>query len=141
MRYLVLGAVALALSTPAFAGAETSSVTNDAQEMAQKMNDPRMQSAMVGGLDAMLGALLNIRLDGFAKALEPLNNGKKIHLEGKTVREMAERSDPNFEKKMHGSTRAAVGGMGALATAMATMMPELEKAMQKMSTAMDKVDR
>jgi hypothetical protein len=137
MRKLVLIAAALAVSTPALAADAPSASAQDMQQMADKMNDPAMQAAMAGGLNAMLGALLDMRVDGFAKALEPLNGGKKIKMKGNTIREMAERKDRNFEEKLQGQTRAAIGGMGAMAAAMATMLPQLEKAMEKMGDAMD----
>jgi hypothetical protein len=137
MRSIIVIAAALAVSTPALAADRPSDTTREAQAMAQKLNDPAMQSAMAGGLSAMLSALLDIRVDGFAKALEPLNGGKKIKMKDRTIREMAERKDPRFEEKMQGQTRAAVSGMGALATALATMMPQLEEAMGKMGDAMN----
>ncbi len=137
MRSIMFVAVALAVSTPAIAADQPSEATRDAQDMAEKLNDPVMQSAMAGGMSAILGALLDMRIDGIAKALEPLNGGKKIKMKGKTVRDLAERDDPRFEEKMQGQTRAAVGGMGAMATAMATMLPQLEQAMGKMSEAMN----
>jgi hypothetical protein len=138
LRSVLLGSIALALSTPAFAADTPSKATQDAQEMAEKMNDPAVQSAMVGGLNGMLAALLDMRIDGIAKALEPLNGGKKLKMKGRTVREMAERDDPRFEQKMQGSTRAMASGMGALASALAAAMPQLESAMDKMDDAMDK---
>jgi hypothetical protein len=143
MRSVLLGSIALALSTaalstPAMATDAPSQTSQDAQEMADKLNNPAVQSAMVTGLDGMLAALLDMRLDGIAKALEPLNGGKKLRMKGKTVRELAERDDPRFEQKMHGNTRAMASGMGALASALAAAMPQLEAAMDKMGDAMDK---
>lgn len=138
MRSIIFIAAALAVSTPAFAADRPSETTADVQEMAEKLNNPAMQAAMAGGLSAMLSAFLDMRVDGIAKALEPLNGGKKLKMKGNTIREMAERKDPRFEEKMQGSTRAAIGGMGALATAFAAMMPQLEEAMGKMGDAMDK---
>ncbi len=138
MRSIILVAAAMAVSAPALAAEAPSEATRDAQDMAEKLNDPVMQSAMAGGLSAMLAAFLDMRVDGFAKALEPLNGGKKIKMKDRTIREMAERNDPNFEEKMQASTKAGVAGMGALATAMATMMPQLEEAMGKMGQAMEK---
>jgi hypothetical protein len=136
-KSIVILAAALAVSTPALAADAPSETAQDAQELAQKLNDPAMQAALSSGLAGMLGAFLDMRVDGIAKALEPLNGGKKLKMKGNTIREMAERKDPRFEQKMQASTRTAVGGMGALATAMATMLPELEKAMEKMGDAMD----
>jgi hypothetical protein len=139
MRSVLLAVVAVTLSAPALAA--PSKTTRDAQAMAERLNDPVMQAAMAGGINAMLGALLDMRLDGIAKALEPLNGGKRVDLKGRTVREMAERDDPYFEEKLQGGTRAVIGGMGAMASALATAMPELERAMAKMGEAMDKAQQ
>jgi hypothetical protein len=138
MRLALLAIVALTASTSAYAAEAPTRASQDAQVMAEKLNDPLTQRAMTGTLDAMLAAIMDMRIDGIAKALEPMNGGKKIKLRGRTVREMAERDDPRFEQKMHGSTKAMVGGMGALASALAVMMPQLEQAMGKMGDAMDR---
>jgi hypothetical protein len=139
MRSALFAALALVVSTPAFAANpvdESSSTQRDVQAMADKLNNPQMQTAIASSLGAMLGALLDIRVDGIAKALEPMNHGKKIKLHGKTLREMAEREDPKFESKMQNGTRAAVGSMGALASALAVMVPQLEQAARKMGDAL-----
>jgi hypothetical protein len=135
MRSALLAVVVLSVSGPAFAADAPSRATIEAEEMAAKLNNPMTQRAMTGAVDAMLAAILDVRVDGIAKALEPMNGGKKISTHGRTVREIAERDDPDFENKMHRSTTAAVGGMGALASGLAAAMPELEAAMAKMGDA------
>ncbi len=138
MRKALIAILALSVATPAFAA--DSEAQRDAQQMADKLNNPDTQRALSGAMGAMIGALLDMRVDGIAKALEPMNGGKSLKMKGRTLREMAERKDRHFEEKLQGGTRAAVGGMGALAQAMATMMPQLEEAMGKMGDAMDRVD-
>ncbi len=133
MRSALLAIIALSFATPAFAA--TSEAQQDLEVMADTLKNPRTQDAMAGALGAMMGAMLDMRIDGIAKALEPLNGGKKLKMKGKTLRELAERKDPRFEDKMHNGTRAAVGGMGALASAMAVMLPQLEEAARKMGDA------
>jgi hypothetical protein len=86
-----------------------------------------------------LGALLDMRVDGLAKALEPMNGGKRIKMKGNTVREIASRKDARFEQKLEGGSRAMIGGIGALASAMAVMMPQLEEAMSKVGASMDRL--
>jgi hypothetical protein len=138
MRSALIAALAFAISTPALAAPsvnEPSRAQREVQDMADKMNNPRTQTAMASSLGAILGALLDVRVDGIAKALEPMNGGKKIKMHGKTLRDMAEREDPNFESKMQNGTRSAVGSMGALASALAVMMPQLEEAARKMGDA------
>ncbi len=139
MRLVLIATLAMAVSTPALAQNNASPAAQEMQAMADSFNKPETQRAMTGALDAMLGAMLNMRIDGFAKALEPLNGGKKIKLKGNTLGEMAARDDRNFDKKLKNGTHAMVAGMGAMASALAGIMPELENAMDKMDDAMSKV--
>jgi hypothetical protein len=137
MRSALLPILALTFATPAMAA--PSEAQNDINRVAERLNDPATQSAMSGALTAMIGALLDMRIDGVAKALEPMNRGKSFKLKGRTIREIASRDDPHFDQKLAGGSRAMVGGAGAMASAMATMLPEIEQALAKVSQAMDKV--
>jgi hypothetical protein len=137
MRLVLFSVLAFAFATPAIAA--PSEGQRDMEAMAEKLNDPSTQSAMAGAFGAMMGALLDVRVDGIAKALEPMNGGKRIKMKGNTVREIASRKDPRFEQKLEGGSRAMIGGMGALASAMAVMMPQLEEAMSKVGDAMDRL--
>jgi hypothetical protein len=141
-RFIVLGTLAFVCSSSAFAqDVKPSETSRDMQKMADTLNNPVVQDAMVKGIDGLLGAMLDMRIDGLAKALEPLNNGKKIKIKDKTIREMAERDDPRFEEKMHKGTKAMASGMGALASAMATMLPQLEAAMDKIDDEVERIER
>jgi hypothetical protein len=106
------------------------------QGMADKLNDPSTQAAMAAMLGSVTRALLDIRVDKMAKALEPLNGGKKIKMKGNTVREIATRDDPKFERKIEDGTKTAVRSAGSLAQALAVMLPELQKAAKKMGDAL-----
>ena len=81
MRKALLVFLALSVATPAFAA--ESEAQRDAQQMADKLNDPATQKAMSGAVQAVVGALLDMRVDGVAKALEPLNHGKPIKMKGR----------------------------------------------------------
>ncbi len=135
MRSVLLPVLALSLAVPSVARA--SEAQDDISQMAERLNDPATQSALAGGLSAMLGALMNMRVDGIAKALEPMNGGKKLKMKGNTIGEIASRRDPHFQQKLQGSSKMAIGGLGAMASALAVMMPQLEEAMGKMGDAMD----
>jgi hypothetical protein len=137
MRLVLIPILALAFATPAAAAPSESQ--RDMEAMAEKLSDPATQSAMAGAFGAMMGAFLDMRVDGIAKALEPMNGGKRIKMKGNTVREIASRNDPRFEQKLEGSSRAMIGGLGAMASAMAAMMPQLEEAMSKVSDVMDRL--
>ena len=137
MRILLATAV-LVISTPALAAAEPSRAGEKAQAVADKLNDPIMQAALAGGMEAMVQSVLDMPVDGIAKAMEPLT-GKPSHMRGKTVRDLAARDDPYFDERVHDSTRKMVAGTGAMASGLATALPELEAAMRKMGDAMDRV--
>ncbi len=137
MRSALLPFLALTFATPAMAA--DSKTQHDLDRIADTLNDPSTQAAMSGALGAMMAAVLDIRLDGIAKALEPMNGGKPVEMRGKTVREMAARDHPDFERNMQANTRAAVGSMGSLASAMSVMLPQLEEAARKMKDALPKM--
>ena len=134
MRSALLPLVALTFATPALAA--ESSAQREITTMADTLNDPSNQAAISGALGGMVAAVLDIRVDGIAKALEGINGGKPVKMRGSTVRDLAARDDPDFERKMQSDTRAAVGAAGGLAAAMAVMVPELEKAAHTMRDAL-----
>ena len=143
MRSALFTAIAFVVATPTIAAAQTESSTEapseaqrDVQGMADKLNDPSTQAVLAGALGAAMAAVLDIRVDKMAKALEPLNGGKKLKMKGNTLREMAERQDPKFERKMEEGTKTAVRSAGSLAQALAVMIPELQKAAKKMGDAL-----
>jgi hypothetical protein len=143
MRSALFTAIALVVATPTIASAQTETRTEstsetqqDVQGMADKLNDPSTQAAMAGALGAVMAAVLDMRVDKMAKALEPLNGGKKLKMKGNTLREIATRDDPKFERKMREGTKTAVRSAGSLAQALAVMLPELQKAAKKMGDAL-----
>jgi hypothetical protein len=133
MRSALLSVLVLSLATPAVAESRSQ---REMEKMADTLNSPVTQQVAAGAMTAMLAAILDLRLDGFAKAIEPLDPRKAEDMRGRTVRDLAIRDDPYFEDKIEGKTRAAVGSMGAMASAMAVMLPELERAARKMEDAL-----
>ena len=133
MRAALFSILALSVATPALAAPGDAS--RDARKAADALNNRFVQSAMAGTIDRMMAAILDIRIDGVAKAMAPLDHGRSFGDGARTVRDMAERDDPYFEERMHDNSRAAIGGVGALASALATAMPELEAAARKMRDA------
>lgn len=136
MRKSVLSLLALSAAVTASPALAASQTQRDMEQMAQKLQRPETQAAMSGALMAILGAFMDMRVDGIAKALEPMNGGKPIKMKGRTIREMAERSDPHFEQKLEGGSRAMVASAGAMAGALAAAMPELERALEKVEDAL-----
>lgn len=135
---ILLATAALVISAPAFAQEAPSAATQKAEALADKLNDPVMQAALAGGMEAMVQSVLDMRVDGIAKAMEPIT-GKPSNMRGKTVRDLASRDDPHFDARVHDTSRRAVAGAGAMAGGLAAAMPELEAAMRKMGDAMERV--
>ena len=143
MRSALFTAIALIIASPTLAAAQTApdaetpfATQQDVQDMADTLNNPSVQAAAAGALGAVVDAVLDIRIDKMAKALEPLNGGKKIKMKGNTVREIASRDDPDFERKMEDGAKTAVRSAGSMAQAVAVMLPELQKAAKKMADAL-----
>jgi hypothetical protein len=137
MRSVLLAIATLSFATPAMASESQRSM----DKAAAVLNDPATQNAMSGAFGALLNAMLDIRVDEMAKALEPLNKGKPIKMRGRTLREVALHEDPQFEQKLQGGARAAVSGMGAMASAMSVVLPQLEQAMGKMGDVIDRLPK
>lgn len=135
MRSVLLASVAT-FALCASAHAAEPKAKRQIEGVAETLNDPATQAVAAGAVGAMMGALLDVPLDGFAKAMEPFDRGKAEDLRGRTVRDLAARDDPRFEEKMQDRTRAAVGSAGAMASAMAVMLPELERAVERMKDAL-----
>jgi hypothetical protein len=136
MRSALFSVALLALSAPTLAHA--GEAQRDMERIGAQLSDPRSQAAISGGLMAILDAFMDMRVDGIAKALEPMNGGKPLKMKGRTIREIAERRDPNFEEKMEGGSKAMVAGAGAMATAVSVMLPQLEAAMERASEEIDR---
>lgn len=134
MRPVLLAVLAASLATPAIAGEPETQ--RDAEQLADKLNDPVTQAVVSSAVGAMVSAVLDVRVDGMAKALETMNGGRPSDLRGKTVRDLATRDNPDFERKVQSDTRQAVGAAGGMASAVAVMLPELQEAARKMKDAL-----
>lgn len=135
MRTVFIVAIAaLAASAPAHAR----SAQHDLDRAGDALSSPIAQELAAAQMSRMLGAIMDIRIDGIARAMEPLDRGRMSDdLEGgRTLGDLAERDDPYFEDRLRDNTRHAVGSMGALAKAMATALPELERAARRMEDAL-----
>ena len=137
MRIFLATAV-LVMSAPVVAQEAPSATTQKAEALAEKLNDSVVQAALAGGVEAMVQSVLDLRVDGIAKAMEPLT-GKPAKMQGKTVRDLAARDDPHFDDRIHKGSRRVVAGAGAMAGGLAAAMPELEAAMRKMGDAMERM--
>ena len=112
--------------------------------MADKLNDPRTQSAMSGMMVAMADMVMDLRVDKLRAAIARIDPDARDDRDwdgARTLGDIVERDDPNFRDKLEYGSRMAVGTMGAMAGSMADMMPELRDMGQRMGKQMEKAMR
>jgi hypothetical protein len=140
LRTFAVAALLLVSTTPALAD---SRAREDAEmaRMADKLNDPRTQSAMSGMMVAMADMFMDLRIDKLRAALakmDPDSRSDRNWDGARTLGDLMERDDPRFRDKIEGGSRMAVGAMGAMAGSMADMMPELRDMGERMGKQMEK---
>ena len=140
LRTFAVAALLLVSTTPALAD---SHAREDAEmaRMADKLNDPRTQSAMSGMMVAMADMFMDLRIDKLRAALakiDPDSRSDRNWDGARTLGDLMERDDPRFRDKIEDGSRMAVGAMGAMAGSMAEMMPELRDMGERMGRQMEK---
>jgi hypothetical protein len=108
---------------------------------ADKLNDPRTQSAMSGMMVAMADMFMDLRVDKLRAAIariDPEARDDRNWDGARTLGDVMERDDPHFRDKIADGSRMAVGTMGAMASGMADMMPELRQMGERMGRQMEK---
>jgi hypothetical protein len=109
--------------------------------MADKLNDPRTQSAMSGMMVAMADMFMDLRIDKLRAAIARIDPDARNDRDwdgARTLGDMMRRDDPNFRAKIEDGSRMAVGAMGVMAGTMANMMPELRQMGERMGRDMEK---
>jgi hypothetical protein len=136
MRSVLLATVALfALHAPASA-ADGPATGEQLEGLARTLENPETQAAVAAAAGAMMGAMLDIPLDNFARAIEPLEPKAAKRIQGRTLRDLAAGGDAALEARAADGTRKALGSAGAMASAIAVMLPELERAARRMKEAL-----
>jgi hypothetical protein len=147
MRRFAVAALLLVSAAPALAAPrESDSRREDAEmaRMADKLNDPRTQSAMSGMMVAMADMVMDLRVDKLRAAIariDPDARNDRNWDDARTLGDIVERDDPYFRDKIEDSSRMAVGTMGAMVGSMADMMPELRDMGERMGKQMKKAMR
>jgi hypothetical protein len=139
-RFTAVAALLLVSTSPALAGSRTQEDAEMAR-VADKLNDPRMQSAMSGMMVAMADMFMDLRIDKLRAAIariDPESRNDRDWDGARTLGDMMRRDDPNFREKLEDGSRMAVGTMGAMAGTMADMMPQLRQMGERMGRDMEK---
>jgi hypothetical protein len=139
-RAFAVAALLLVSTSPALAGSRTQEDA-DMARMADKLNDPRTQSAMSGMMVAMADMFMDLRVDKLRAAIAKIDPDARNDRDwdgARTLGDMMRRDDPNFRDKIEDGSRMAAGAMGAMAGSMAEMMPELRQMGERMGKQMEK---
>jgi hypothetical protein len=143
MHRFAVAALLLVSASPALAAPRTQEDAEMAR-MADKLNDPRTQSAMSGMMVAMADMFMDLRVDKLRAAIAKIDPDARNDRDwdgARTLGDMMRRDDPNFRDKIEDGSRMAVGAMGAMAGSMAEMMPELRQMGERMGKQMEKAMR
>jgi hypothetical protein len=143
MHRFAVAALLLVFASPALAASRHPEDVEMAR-MADKMNDPRTQSAMSGMMVAMADMFMDLRVDKLRAAIARIDPEARDNRDwdgARTLGDVMERDDPHFRDKIENGSRMAVGTMGAMASGMADMMPELRQMGERMGRQMEKAMR
>lgn len=137
-------AVCLLVSTSPALAASRSAEDAEIARTAEKLNDPRMQSAVSGMMLAVADMVMDLRVDKLREAIarvDPEARNDDYRDDARTLGDVVERDDPNFRGRLAERSRMAVGTMGAIAVGMADMIPELRQMGERMGRDMEKAMR
>ena len=147
MHRFAVAALLLVSTSPALAAPRHPEDAEMAR-MADKLNDPRTQSAMSGVMVAMADMFMDLRVDKLRAAIARIDpEARDGDRDGRnwdgarTLGDVMERDDPHFRKHIEDGSRIAVGTMGAMASGMADIMPELRDMGERMGRQMEKAMR
>jgi hypothetical protein len=134
MRFLIAATAAALIAAPA--AAQDRDVPPEVA-LADRLNSPVVQYGVPAAITAMLGALLDTRVGGFAQFTDPDEDIRA----GDTLGDLVERDDPEFRARAYADARRSTQAMGRLAGSVAAMMPELRATADRMRGELDRIDR
>ena len=140
MHRFAVAALLLVSTSPALA-APRHPEDAEVARAADRLNDPRMQSAMTGMMVAMADMFMDLRVDKLRAAIariDPDARDDRNWDNARTLGDVIQRDDPHFRDKIEDGSRMAVGSMGAMASGMADMMPQLREMGERMGRSMEK---
>jgi hypothetical protein len=143
MHRFAVAALLLVSTSPVIAASRHQEDAEMAR-IADKLNDPRTQSAMSGMMVAMADMFMDLRVDKLRAAIARIDPEARDNRDwdgARTLGDVIERDDPYFREKLEGGSRMAVGTMGAMAGTMADMVPELRQMGERMGRDMEKAMR
>lgn len=144
MRHVFAAAALLLVPiSPALAASRNADDAEIART-AERLNDPRTQSAVSGMVIAMADMVMDLRVDKLRAAIariDPEARRERNWDDARTLGDVVERDDPNFRDRLEDSSRMAVGTMGAMAGSIADMVPDLRRMGERMGRDVAKAMR
>ncbi len=135
MRFLIATAIAALIAVPA--AAQYRDAPPPEVELADRLNDPVVQHGVAASMSAMLAALMDTRVGGFAQLTDPYEDIRPSD----TLGDLVARDDPYFQERAYADARRSTELMGRMAGSFATMMPELRNTADRMRTEFESIDR
>ena len=127
MRSSVVAITLLLVATPAWAGAREPGQA-DTAAIASALGNPAAQDALARTVDRLAGIVLDTRVGPLAV----LTDARDDIEPDDTLRDVKEREDPDFESRLHRSTRRAAASAGNAAGAAVTQIAELRRTAERL---------
>lgn len=134
MRFSVVAITSFLVAMPAWAGAREPD-RMDAGAIASVLDNPAAQDALVRTVDRLVGIVLDTRVGPLAALM---NNDDDIEPDD-TLRDVKEREDPDFERRLHRSTRRAVASASTAAGTAVTQIAELRRTAERVDDVLGAV--
>lgn len=135
-----LSSIALSASLAAAAFAPTAAFAREPglSDMADKLNDPKTQLAVTAALVAMSEALLDIKVEPFAKAAEAAGakNAARDLPPDATLRDLAGPDADQMQGQLARRTPEMMGRAAGMANAFEALLPQLRAMAEKMKDAL-----
>lgn len=109
--------------------------------LADRLNDPRTQSAVSGMVVAVADMVMGLRIDTLREAAARIDPEMRADDDARTLGDVVRRSDPDFRERLAGQSRVAASTMGAMATGIADMLPELRAMAERMGRQIEATER
>ncbi|MDE2596084.1 MAG: hypothetical protein KGL44_04305 [Sphingomonadales bacterium] len=132
-------ALALILApTAAEARESRSEAARGLSEMSDRLNDPETQQSLVGMLSALTDAMMNMRVEPFARAAEKMGDRSSMRHIGRntTLRDVAGVDAAAMQRDMRQKLPQAMSATAGMTGAMESMLPELEAMARRMQDTM-----
>jgi hypothetical protein len=127
MRSSLIAITLLSVATPAWAEAREPGRT-DTGAIASVLGDPAAQDALAETVDRLAGIVLDTRVGPLAV----LTDSRDDIRPDDTLRDVREREDPDFERRLQRRTRRAISAAGTAAGVAATQMAELRRTAERL---------